>query len=457
MQEKMSINKIIIAICAAALVILTAVVIFISNRKEAYRSIMVYELQGSAVIERADIGAVDAAENLYLESGDRVRVKDESMMRMKLDNDKYITAEANTVFSLEAEGDNQDSKTRINLEQGAITNEIQNPLSGESLYETATPNSVMAVRGTIYRVELYDDGEGGQNMRLCCFEGTVATSPILPDGTMGEEVLVQAGSEMTVYSDGTADAVKDIDYESLPEQAIRTLSAMADSGASITGITSEELAEMVSAYGQNDVAVNQESEPSEKTEDTQKSDVNPAAAENSKQDENDSPKVNNGENNHKQTDKSTAGNGKTAGNETEQPAQKSENNTPASGNPSDSSGSVNTDSGNSDNGNSDQGSGDGNTTGNNKDKSDDDSGKKPERPSEPVTYTVTFRYDDGDDSKVFATQTVIKGGKAIKPILTPEATGEWNFDFDTPVTSDLTIEWKSEPEGPTVPEERVLE
>ncbi|MDE7258853.1 MAG: FecR domain-containing protein, partial [Lachnospiraceae bacterium] len=267
MQKQMSSKKIGIILCVAAAVIAVVVVLLIVNRKdEAFRSIMVYELEGSAVIERADIGAIDAAENLYLESGDRVSVRPDSMMRMKLDDDKYITAEADTVFSLEAEGDGQNSKTRIRLEQGAVTNEIQKPLSGESLYETSTPNSVMAVRGTIYRAQLSDDGAGGQNMRLCCFDGTVATMPILPDGSYGEEVLVHAGSELTVYSDGTVDGPKDIDFETLPEQTWQTLSDLLESGAPVTGITSEELAQIKQDA---EKAVPEQSETADQTENVQ--------------------------------------------------------------------------------------------------------------------------------------------------------------------------------------------
>lgn len=419
MQEKVSTKKIIIMICAAAVVITAAVILLISNKEEAYRSIMVYELQGSAVIERADIGAIDAAENLYLESGDRVRVEDESMMRMKLDNDKYITAEANTIFSLEAEGNEQDSKTRIALEQGAITNEIQNPLSGGSLYETSTPNSVMAVRGTIYRAELYDDGEEGQNMRLCCFEGTVATTPILPDGSMGEEILVHAGSELTIYSDGTADAVKDIDYESLPEL----------------------LSGLVASSEQEDAVEDAVSEPSETVEDddTQEAAVESSVEEDSEQEENDS-QADSGKSNHAQTAKN-AGSNRAANQDKSE--QKPENSSPASGGTPPVSGGGNSDSGNngqdsdsgnSDNGNSDQGSGDGNTTGD----KDGDSGDKTRKPPKEVTYTVTFEYQ----GTVFATQSVKKGNKATAPVLAPASAGAWDFDFNTKISANTTIVWK---------------
>lgn len=157
MQKLMSNKKIIICACAAVAVTAVVVIALLFNKEEAFRSIMVYDVKGSAVIERETVGAMNAAENLYLESGDRVSVAADSSMRMKLDDDKYVMAEPDTVFSVEAEGTEADSRTRICLEQGAITNEIQHPLSEGSQYETSTPNSVMAVRGTIYRVELSVD------------------------------------------------------------------------------------------------------------------------------------------------------------------------------------------------------------------------------------------------------------------------------------------------------------
>lgn len=443
MQKQMSSKKIGMILCVAAAVIAVVVVLLIVNSKdEAFRSIMVYDLEGSAVIERADIGAINAAENLYLESGDRVSVQPDSMMRMKLDDDKYITAEANTVFSLEAEGDGQNSKTRIRLEQGAVTNEIQKPLSGESLYETSTPNSVMAVRGTIYRAQLSDDGAGGQNMRLCCFDGTVATMPILPDGSYGEEVLVHAGSELTVYSDGTADSPKDIDYETLPEQAWQTLSDLLESGAPITGITSEELAQIKQDA---EKAVAEQSETADQTEDvqvaenTQDQDTEDQDTEEQSTEEQQAP-----ESRGKTANSDSKPAKKPSGNNTDlsenkpgieagQKPSKPQDTPPAQGNTSDNSGDGSADNGNGqETGSNDSGENKGEKPGDNK-------GDKPSKPEKEVIYTVTYKYQ----GSVFATQSVKKGKKASAPVLSPAATGTWDFNFNTTINADTTIEWKS--------------
>ena len=53
-------------------------------------------------------------------------------------------------------------------------------------------------------------------------------------------------------------------------------------------------------------------------------------------------------------------------------------------------------------------------------------------------YTVTFIYK----KEVFATQTVNKGEKVVRPTLNPAPSGGWDYDFDKTVQSNITIEWK---------------
>ena len=46
------------------------------------------------------------------------------------------------------------------------------------------------------------------------------------------------------------------------------------------------------------------------------------------------------------------------------------------------------------------------------------------------------------NGKVFGTQTVKKGDKAIEPSLAPAASGSWQFDFSKPIEENTTIEWE---------------
>jgi len=56
---------------------------------------------------------------------------------------------------------------------------------------------------------------------------------------------------------------------------------------------------------------------------------------------------------------------------------------------------------------------------------------------EPSYYTVTFKYNGA----TFATQTVQRNATAEVPMLQPTASGNWNFDFTTPITQDTIIVW----------------
>ena len=426
MQKLMSYKKIIICACAAVAVIAVAAIVLLSNKEETFRSILVYDVDGNAVIERQNVGAMDAAENLYLESGDRVSVASDSSLRLKLDDDKYVMAEADTIFSVEAEGTDADSRTKICLEQGAITNEIQNPLSEGSRFETSTPNSVMAVRGTIYRAELYVDENGNQDTKLCCFQGKVETAPVLPDGTIGESVLVPAGSELTVYQDGTLGEVKDIAYDELPPQAIENLVSLMENGQSMTGIALEDLTQLISETEDSSEA--SETEQAEQSETAEQSVAEEAASESDAEKEAD-------EQIHTKND--------TAKNVPAQPAKKEQGapepqpSAPAPQPPKPAnSGSV--DNGNTGGDNSQDDNPGSNDGGSNQDKPDQpDKPNKPDKPSA-KTYTVTFMYE----GKVFATQTVKRGETASAPLLIPAENGTWDFDFETKIKANTTISWK---------------
>ena len=183
-----------------------------------------YEFEGDGVVNRTDLGDIEPYNNMVLESGDNIKLNT-GLMTLKLDDDKYVYVEENTEFELEATGTSQDSKTTINLKSGAITNEIQNKLSGESSYEINTPNSTMAVRGTTYYVQVYEDDKGVNYTRVSVFEGKVTTKLMYADGTVEEnEVAVDGGKEVIIYEDDTTTdyvgEIKDIDYSTLPDDVL---------------------------------------------------------------------------------------------------------------------------------------------------------------------------------------------------------------------------------------------
>ena len=219
-------KKLIILIVSILLVICIAVVavVMITKKDDSYRIIKVYEFDGDGFVSRESLGDIEPYNNMVLESGDNIKLNT-GLMTLKLDDDKYVYVEEHTEFSLEATGTSADSKTTINLKSGAITNEIQNKLSGESSYEINTPNSTMAVRGTTYYVQVFEDENGTNYTRVSVFEGKVTTKLVYADGTVEEkEVGVDAGKEVIIYEDATTTDylgdVSDIDYSTLPDDVL---------------------------------------------------------------------------------------------------------------------------------------------------------------------------------------------------------------------------------------------
>lgn len=407
-MEKIMWMKVIGALLGVAVVAgIVVTVRFFTKDADAYRSILIYELEGTADIEREGTGTIAAAENLYLESGDRLTTESGSSVRLKLDDDKYIMVEENTVLTIEAVGTKQDSKTKIQLVQGAIINEIQNTLSADSIYEVTTPNSVMAVRGTIFRVEVYFDEDGEAYTRLSVFEGKVNSVLIHPNGTLENEVTVEDGSEVIIHSNpelteymtGPADIV----FEELSMQSLYTLYNLVEENISITGTNKEELEILIWGEKKEQTQESKASPvgtPTTVPEPTKKPDnsVNMAMPSATPQKE-----IVSGESSALPTATPfAAGTGPQA---TSQPAGMS---TPAAAISSPPKQEETTDN------------------------------SIESRPTQgPSSFTVKFLYQ----GQLFGTQTVEKGQNAVCPKLKPTAAGSWDFDFSTEISQDTTIEW----------------
>lgn len=407
MKKKLSTKQIGLVASAVVVIVVAAImgVIFFGQKEEAYRSIRIYELNGTATIQRETIGEVNAVENLYLDSGDRIFVGADSTMRLKLDEDKYILVEENSILSIVAEGNSADSKTSIHLEQGAITNEIQNPLSENSTYNVSTPNSVMAVRGTVFRVEVMFDEAGEVLTKVSTFEGSVGSSLILPDGTRQEEVLfIEGGTETLIrMSEEITEYVvmpREIDYRQTPVTVLEFLQEISEERRELPGITTETIQQLIVEIKEAEVLTEEieENEEPSTEEESETEDVTAEEAEVIAEEE----ATNIAETKKEQTNS-----------EAEQTVEETPEELPVKEN-------IST------------------TSENEQPSSSEGAGSDPGNSSDPtITYTVTFMYGE----KVFGTQTVQDGQLAVAPKLAPEATGKWNYDFSTPIHGNVTITW----------------
>lgn len=458
-------RRFILMAAAAVIVVFILVAVLIAGRRDVYRSIQIYKLDGSAWIIRERSGEIEAYENLYLESGDTVKVAQDSSLRLKLDDDKYILAEENTVFTLVAEGTKEDSGTRIELQDGAVTNEIQNPLNGKSFYEVQTPNAVMAVRGTCFRAEVKEEEDGSYSTALDTFNGTVASRLKYPDGTvMEEEILVTGGQfveigntpDSSYYKSG----VQDIDYTEKSVTVLEFLQDIMSGGGREAGIGVEQLEQLI---GEKRRPGGSSSVPGRAAEDSGKGGLEQSKRESKilplpekpelpqkepvlpiiRQPEIQTPdsRMEQPADNQAAPEELYVPGAAVLENQPDEkggkPMEADKIETPggtgshgaAGGGHSTSGGSGGTGS----HGSTGEGGGSGSTGGG----SDSTGGTDSTEP--PVSkYKATFQCADGT---IFGEQEVEKGGLVSKPTLAPAAAGHWDYDFGRPVTSDIIIPW----------------
>lgn len=208
--------------------------------KDAYRTISVEEVNGTSIVQNEKQESNQAYEGMHLMSGDDVNVEAASDMTLLLDMDKYVYAEENTHFWLEAEGDSEKSKTRIYLDEGAELNRLSTKLTEGESYEVDTPNSVMAVRGTVFRVSVYYDENGVAWTQIDVYDGEVEISLKTLEGdfngvketfTAGQSALIRAGADYSEFvMDEENHIQRNIDYMALPQNTVKKLLVYMDDG-----------------------------------------------------------------------------------------------------------------------------------------------------------------------------------------------------------------------------------
>lgn len=142
-----------------AILIMTMIIGMMSTScSKSYRNISVFDIEGIVTIFRGN-KTLEAYRNMMLKSGDKVSVAEGGYLRLCLDSNKYVYLDENTVIDLVAVGNAKKNRTNIYIENGQMVTEIQEKLNKKSSFEIVTPNTTMAIRGTItsQKVEHYDD------------------------------------------------------------------------------------------------------------------------------------------------------------------------------------------------------------------------------------------------------------------------------------------------------------
>ena len=219
----------VVTLASGAGVIAVGIAIAVLMQGSGYRSIAVNGFEGTvSVAGNKNNGNVYVGQNLY--SGDDVTVASESSLTMCMDGDKFVYADADTHFSLEASSPKDDSRIKINLAEGSELNELKNKLADGESYVVDTPNSTMSVRGTTFRVTVYKGEDGLWYTLLEVISGTVEVALKTEDGTYngivaqfgeGQVAMVRGNSEFSEFIVGEEnEEILIFDYKQLPENAV---------------------------------------------------------------------------------------------------------------------------------------------------------------------------------------------------------------------------------------------
>lgn len=238
---------------AVTLLVVAAVVVTAIIMNSGYRTIVVDELNGITNIINNNKSS-EAFSGQHLVSGDDVTVTSNSDLTLLLDADKYVYAEENTHFWIEAKGKLNNTRTDIFMDEGSNLFRIDNKLTEDEEFTVDTPNSTMSVRGTVFRVSLRTDANGDKYTLVEVFEGEVFVEVKYELGQItGESKLLHAGESVVIRSNtGFSEFVKDengeviqkIEYGLIPQMTARKLAVAMDAGRTLS-ITKELLYDYV--------------------------------------------------------------------------------------------------------------------------------------------------------------------------------------------------------------------
>ncbi len=199
-QPKKKRNQLFIIIATVVLLIGAVIigVLVVGGNNQGYRTINVVEVYGKVGVVKNNI-EYSAYPGMLLQEGHEIITSGDSYVRLVLDGDKYVKLEAGSKLMFETLGTLGSGKTKLCLERGSLSTELTKPLKVDEQYVVNTPNAVLAVRGTFFRVELQTAENGEVIADVLTYGGQVASQRIMPTGAIvEEEVLINAGYKASI-------------------------------------------------------------------------------------------------------------------------------------------------------------------------------------------------------------------------------------------------------------------
>ena len=112
--------------------------------------------------------------NMPLYQGDKIETKRESRCEITFNNGDVIRIDENSIYTVEAFSQKDStSATESSLSIGRIWANIRKLFSDDAYFKVKSPSAVIAVRGTIYRV----DADKDHSTQVRVYEGEVSVEP----------------------------------------------------------------------------------------------------------------------------------------------------------------------------------------------------------------------------------------------------------------------------------------
>lgn len=119
---------------------------------DSARSIKIVQMDGKATV-KDEKEELDCFKGMNLYDGDTLNIGEGTVLVIRFDEDKYVYLGENTKINIKSEGKDK-YKTNIYVEKGIVLAEIQNKLGVDEEFFLSSNNSVMAVRGTVFGLEV---------------------------------------------------------------------------------------------------------------------------------------------------------------------------------------------------------------------------------------------------------------------------------------------------------------
>ena len=242
-------KKITVAVIAGVAVAAVGITIFLIHRNNILATTMrLLKVEGTVNIEDASGNVKPVIDNIRFQSGDTLSTGADGLASIGLDDTKIVTLQNDSSAQFMKNG----KQIELKLKQGGVFFEVTEKLSDDETYEIETSNMTVGIRGTSGYV-WYDD-TGLQSLVIT--DGKVLVSGYNPQTGETKTVEVCGGQRVScyLYSDITEERTSiefeltDVSEEELPEFALQMLAendALLDKVCAETGWDKDKLLEVI--------------------------------------------------------------------------------------------------------------------------------------------------------------------------------------------------------------------